>query len=70
MFETLLNAVYIGKPGKNLTHGVHSIFHALFPGSSEWDPHGVAQLMFVLCKIGFWFVVSGVLHWRRWYWKF
>ena len=68
--EMILNAVYVDRPGQNFTHWLHGRFVAAFPGASPWDPHGVAQLMYVLFKIGFWLVVSGVLHRWRWYWKF
>jgi hypothetical protein len=47
-------------------------------GASEWlhrypalnDDKAVAKLVFVLCRIGFWLVVSWGLHKQRWYWRF
>ena len=34
------------------------------------DDKAVAKLVFVLCRIGFWLVVSWGLHKQRWYWRF
>lgn len=71
VFETLLDALYVGTPGHNLTHWLQvAIFEPLFRGATEWDAHGAAQMVYVLCKIAFWLAVSGLLHRWRWYWKF
>jgi heparan-alpha-glucosaminide N-acetyltransferase len=71
VFETILDAFFVGTPGNNFTSWLHTaLFNPLFRGATRWDPHGFAQMMYVLTKIAFWLAVSGLLHKRRWYWKF
>ena len=78
VFENLVNSVYLGSPEKcrkgecfaNLTQWFWYLFAHGFHGSTQWDAHGCARVIYVLCKIAFWLAVCGALHLRRWYWKF
>ena len=77
VFESLLGAVYWETPGNNLARWIEEkMFNSVFKGSAppsgtgEYRDTAVAHLMFVLGKIGFWLVVSYILHRHKWYWKF
>jgi heparan-alpha-glucosaminide N-acetyltransferase len=70
VFETLVDAVYLDdKEENNLTARIHHALEIWFPGSTTWDDHGVANVIYVLLKVMFWLAVSGLLHRFKWYWK-
>ena len=78
VFDTVLSAVYVGDAKEcrqgacyaNLTQWIWYMFEHAFRGETPWQSHGVARVVYVLCKIAFWLAVSGLLHRHRWYWKF
>mmetsp|Transcript_19819 Transcript_19819/g.47320 ORF Transcript_19819/g.47320 Transcript_19819/m.47320 type:complete len:277 (+) Transcript_19819:68-898(+) len=63
VFESVQAFFYWKYEGNDL---IHLIQRRLF---KSWLSDAPATLLFVLCKIAFWFAVAGVLHHRKWYWK-
>lgn len=63
VFDTLVTFVYWKKPENNI------ISHTIDKLGDWTDSHDTGVLIYVLLKIAFWFAVSGVLHWRRIYFK-
>jgi heparan-alpha-glucosaminide N-acetyltransferase len=45
------------------------MFQSWIHGSSTWDETATADLLYVLAKIGFWFVLAGLMHRNGYYWK-
>ena len=76
VMENLLDSIYWIDPKQNrLSARIHSALERLFSGPAQddqvwFEPHGIANVLYVFGKIAFWLLICAELHRRRWYWKF